>query len=245
MVAVLATFMAGCATTSGAEADVERSPEDPLEAINRPIFVFNDALDTWILRPVARGYDKVAPKPVKIGIANIYDNLNAPIWALNHALQGEFVAAGTQLGRFAINSTLGLLGLIDAAKDAGLNKDRANFNQTFGKWGIPNGPYLMLPFLGPSSVRGATALAVRWQTDVVVNYFDDNASVRDKLLIMELIDGRRRLLPLDKTRDEAPDEYILVREAYLSGERFEVYGAEDRPVELDFEDEIEEDFEEE
>jgi ABC-type transporter lipoprotein component MlaA len=97
----------------------------------------------------------------------------------------------------------------------------------------------MLPLLGPSTVRGAVGMFARYETDIVFNYFDDEASIRDKLIVMGIIDARRRLLSLDKTRDEAPDEYILVREAYLSGERYSVYGAEDTDVELDFEDEVE------
>jgi phospholipid-binding lipoprotein MlaA len=237
LAAMVAILMSGCATSQAASEGADDN--DPLEPVNRAVFAFNDTLDTLVLRPVAKGYDTVAPRPVKTGVANVFDNLSTPIWAANHLLQGEFAEAGIQLGRFAINSTLGLLGMIDAASDAGLQEKSANFSQTFGKWGIPTGPYLMLPFLGPSSVRGAVGLYARYETDIVFNYFDDEASIRDKLIVMGIIDGRRRLLSLDKTRDEAPDEYILVREAYLSSERYSVYGAEDTDVELDFEDEVE------
>jgi phospholipid-binding lipoprotein MlaA len=149
-----------------------------------------------------------------------------------------------------MNMTLGLLGLIDAASDAGLEKKNANFNQTFGKWGFGPGPYLMLPLLGPSSARGLVATVVRFETDVTWNYFD--ASERDKLIALQIIDTRRRLLPLDRAREEAPDEYIFVREAYTDNVRFEIVGRsnrEDDDISLDFEDEFEdwdeEEFEEE
>lgn len=247
--ALLATallVLSGCASQP---ATGDGETYDPLEPINRPIFAFNNALDRAVVRPIARGYDNVAPRPVKIGVANFFDNLNTPIWALNHLLQGEFVEAGKQTGRFVINSTLGVLGLIDAAYDAGLQKDSANFNQTFGKWGFGPGPFVMLPLLGPSSARGLVATAVRFQTDITWNYFD--ASVRDKLIVLQIIDLRRRLLVLDRAREEAPDEYIFVREGYLANERFEVIGRPNRPdddISLDFEDEFEdwedEEFEE-
>lgn len=236
LAALAAILVCGCATQPSAAENA--GDNDPLEPVNRAVFAFNDTLDTLVLRPVAKAYDTVAPRPVKIGVANVFDNLSTPIWAANHLLQGEFADAGIQLGRFAINSTLGLLGLIDAASDAGLQKKRASYSQTFGKWGIPSGPYLMLPLLGPSTVRGAVGAYARYETDIIFNYFDDEASIRDKLVIMQIIDARRRLLSFDKAREEAPDEYILIREAYLSSERYAVHGAEDTPVELDFEDEV-------
>jgi len=248
IVAVALLALGGCASQprSGDEGAY-----DPLESVNRPIFAFNNALDKAIIRPIAKGYDTVAPKPVKIGVANFFDNLNTPIWALNHLLQGEFVEATKQTGRFVMNTTLGLLGFIDAASDAGLEKKNANFNQTFGKWGFGPGPYLMLPLLGPSSARGLVATVVRFETDITWNYFD--ASERDKLIALQIIDTRRRLLPLDRAREEAPDEYIFVREAYTDNVRFEIVGRpnreDDQDISLDFEDEFEdwdeEEFEEE
>lgn len=231
--AVLA--LAGCASQPP-----PKEISDPFEPVNRPIFAFNNAIDRAVVRPIARGYDKVAPRPVKIGVANFFDNLNTPIWALNHLLQGEFLEATKQTGRFVINTTLGVVGLIDAAQDAGLEKKNANFNQTFGKWGFASGPYLVLPFLGPSSVRGLVATGVRFQTDITWNYFD--TGVRDKLFAVQLIDLRRRLLPLDRARQEAPDEYIFVREAFAANTRFEIVGRsnrQDEDISLEFEDEFE------
>jgi phospholipid-binding lipoprotein MlaA len=243
IVAVALVALGGCASQP---RSADEAAYDPLESVNRPIFAFNNALDKAIIRPLAKGYDTVAPGPVKTGVANFFDNLNTPIWALNHLLQGEFTEAAKQSGRFVMNTTLGLLGFIDAASDAGLEKKNANFNQTFGKWGFGPGPYLMLPLLGPSSARGLVATVARFQTDVTWNYFD--ASVRDKLIVMQIIDTRRRLLPLDRARAEAPDEYIFVREAYSDNVRFEIIGRpnrDDDDISLDFEDEFDDWDEEE
>lgn len=235
----VAAFMAlgGCASQPHDARD--GGAYDPLEPVNRAVFSFNRAADRALLRPVARGYDNVMPRPVKTGVANLLDNLSTPIWALNHLLQGEFAQAGRQSGRFLINSTVGLLGILDLASREGIEKRSANFNQTFGKWGVPPGPYLMLPLLGPSSARGAVATFARYETDVTWNYFDDRRSIRDKLVALDVLDTRRRLLPLDRMIDQAPDPYIFVREGYSQRVEFEIRGRgqADDDVALDFEDE--------
>lgn len=222
----------GCATAP-------RDPYDPLEPLNRQVFAFNQAADRFVLRPVARGYDHITPRPIKSGVANFFDNLSTPIWVLNHLLQGQPGEAGKQTGRFLLNSTLGVLGLWDFARETGLEKSRASFDQTFGKWGAPSGPYLMLPFLGPTSVRGGVGTYARFQTDIVWNYLDDNRSVRDKLVVLEIIDTRRRLLSLDRMIEQAPDPYILVREGYRQRAEHAIRGAPDRDedIGLEFEDE--------
>jgi phospholipid-binding lipoprotein MlaA len=229
--------LAGCATTP---RDPEaRDPYDPFEPLNRQVFAFNQAADRMVLRPVARGYDAVTPRPVKSGVANFFDNLSTPIWVLNHLLQGEFAEAGRQTGRFVLNSTGGILGLFDVAGDGGIEKKRAHFDQTFGKWGAPSGPYLMLPLLGPSTVRGGVGIYARFQTDIVWNYLDDNRSLRDKLVAVEIVDTRRRLLPLDRMIEQAPDPYIGVRDAFRQRAAFEIRGAgnPEDDIGLDFEDE--------
>lgn len=231
-----ALVLGGCATTT--EAKRERSDYDPLEGLNRAVFAFNMAADRAVLRPVTRGYDAVAPRPVKVGVANFMDNLGTPVWAFNHLLQGQFAHAGRQSLRFVMNSTIGLLGLLDPASHSGLARNSANFNQTFGKWGVPSGPYLMLPLLGPSSVRGGVAAYANYEASVMRRVFDDNRSVRDKLAVLAILDTRRRLLPLDRMIDEAPDPYILIREAYRQSVEFEIRGqGGDDDIALDFEDE--------
>jgi phospholipid-binding lipoprotein MlaA len=238
MVVALVTLgmLAGCATTSGAAA---RDPYDPLEPLNRQVFAFNQFVDRAAIRPIARTYDEVVPGPVKTGVGNFFENLSTPIWAFNHVLQGDLAEAGLQTGRFLLNSTGGILGLFDVATPAGLEKSRATYDQTFGVWGIPSGPYLMLPFLGPTTVRGGAAIYARFQTDLVWNYLDDNRSLRDKLTALEIIDLRRRLLPLDRTLRTAPDPYIFVREAYRQRSQHEIRQRrqQDVDVALEFEDE--------
>jgi phospholipid-binding lipoprotein MlaA len=227
--------LGGCASVPTAPED--RDPGDPFEPVNRQVFAFNQAVDRAVVRPVARGYDRVVPRPVKSSVTNVLDNLNTPIWALNHLLQGQFAEAGRQATRFVLNTTFGVLGIWDPAGGAGIERSRANFNQTFGRWGVPAGPYLVLPLLGPSSVRGVGALYVRSQTDVTWNYFDDNRSVRDKLIALEIIDTRRRLLPLDRTIRKAHDPYIFVRDAYRQRIEFEIRGHAGFPDDdFDFDD---------
>lgn len=234
---VVGSMLAGCASTpSDPEA---RDAYDPLEPLNRQLFAFNRAADRFVLRPVARGYDAVTPRPLKSGVSNFFDNLATPVWMLNHLLQGNILEFGKQTGRLVLNSTVGFLGLWDFAAETGLEKNRAAFDTTFGKWGIPSGPYLMVPLLGPSSVRGVAGTYARFQTDIVWNYFDDRRSVRDKLAALDAIDSRRRLLPLDRILDQAPDPYIFIRDAYRQQAEHAVRGppAQDDDIGLDFEDE--------
>lgn len=234
---LLLAAVSGCATTPRDAG--EREPYDPFEPLNRQVWAFNQAADRAVLRPVARGYDRVVPGPVKWSIANFFDNLSTPIWIANHLLQGNLVDASKQTGRFVLNSTLGLLGLWDPAGDNGLPRQPARFDQTFGKWGVPPGPFIMMPFLGPSSARGVVGMYARYETDIVWNWLDDNRSLRDKLVVLEVIDTRRRLLPLDGTIDGAPDSYILVRDSYRQRAEFAIRGAgaDDDDISLDFEDE--------
>ncbi|HUG98270.1 MAG TPA: VacJ family lipoprotein [Gammaproteobacteria bacterium] len=223
---------AGCASAP-------HDPYDPLEPLNRQVFAFNRAADRMVLRPIARGYDTIAPRPVKSGVTHFFDNLATPVWVLNHLLQGNLAEAGKQSGRFLLNSTGGVLGLFDIAGDGGIAKNSANFNQTFGKWGMPSGPYLMLPLFGPSSVRASIGLYARYETDVVWNYLDDERSIRDKLTALDIINTRQRFLSLDRMIDQAADPYIFVREAWRQRSEYEIRdpGSPDDDIGLDFEDE--------
>lgn len=226
----------GCASTPRDAG--ERDPYDPFEPLNRQVWAFNQAADRAVLRPVARGYDRVVPGSVKWSVANFFDNLGTPIWVLNHLLQGNLPDAGRQTGRFVVNSTLGLLGLWDPAGDNGLPRKPARFDQTLGKWGVPPGPFVMMPLLGPSSARGVVGMYARYETDIVWNWLDDNRSLRDKLVVVDIVDTRRRLLPLDGMLERAADSYILVRDSYRQRAEFAIRGAGgDDDVGLDFEDE--------
>jgi len=236
---LLALGLSGCAAY---HAGPDGETLDPLEPVNRPIFKFNRFFDRWILRPVTKGYDTVMPKGVKYGVSNFFVNWEAPIYVVNHVLQGQPGAALRQTGRFAINTTLGIGGIIDAATDAKLPAEPTGFGITLGKWGVKDGPYLMLPFLGPSNPRDALGMWADLQIDPIYNYKD--ASIRDKLLILRIIDTRRKLLGTDKAVNEAPDPYIFVREAYLQNRRYKIKGEEAEDNLDDFEAEFEEMLEE-
>ena len=234
LLALLLLGATGCASVP-AEQD-EASAYDPFEPLNRKVFAFNRAADRVVLRPIARGYDRVVPDPVKTGVSNFFDNLSTPIWVLNHLLQGNPGDAAHQTGRFLMNSTFGLAGLLDPASSNGLPQNTARFDQTFGRWGIPSGPFLMVPLLGPNTPRSLVGWYARSQTDVIWNRLDDNRSVRDKLMVLQFIDLRYGLLRFDRMIDEAPDPYIFVRESYRQRMEFEVRGEVGLEEEFEFDD---------
>ncbi len=245
---ILTLGLSGCASQRAAEEAGETY--DPLEPVNRPIFAFNMFLDRWLLRPVAKGYDTVAPKAVKHAVTNFFWNLEQPTYVVNHLLQGKPLGALRQTGRFVINSTLGLAGIIDAAKDANLPREPEDFGQTFAVWGWKSGgPFLMAPILGPTNPRDLIGWYLDFQTDLR-RHIDDEQT-RHILLALKIVDTRRRLLPADAAIAEAPDQYIFVREAWLAKRRFDIYDGNppddiddfEADFEAEFEAEFEEDFE--
>jgi len=144
-----------------------RSPQDPWESWNRGVYKVNVKLDNAIAKPVARTYVRIVPKPIRTGVSNFFDNLDTPTVMINDALQGKFLAAANDLGRFLFNSTIGLGGILDPATSAGMDKNNEDFGQTLGKWGVGSGPYLVLPLLGPSTARDGLAFLVDTQADLV------------------------------------------------------------------------------
>ncbi len=233
---ILAVGLLGCAANP--EQDSEET-YDPLEPMNRGIYAVNNTLDRFILRPVAKGYDTVMPRWIKFAVTNFFYNLEQPIYVANHLLQGKFLGAARQTGRFVINSTLGLAGIIDAAKDANLPREAEDFGQTLAVWGVGGGPFLMLPVLGPSNFRDGVGKLADAQIDPLIQYKERN--VRDKLIILKIIERRAALLPLDKAIKEAADPYIFVREAYLQNRRYNIFDGNPPEESLDdFEAEFEE-----
>ncbi len=146
-------------------ADADQAIADPLEGYNRVMFTFNDRLYFWVLKPVARGYGKVVPEPMRIGVRNFFHNLSAPIRLLNCLLQGKFAAFGGELSRFLLNSTVGVAGLMDPATYDGMKSYDEDFSQTLGFYGMGHGFYLVWPFLGPSSGRGTVGLVADYFTE--------------------------------------------------------------------------------
>jgi len=190
-----------------------RSPQDPWESWNRGVYKVNDKLDRAIAKPIARTYVRFVPQPVRTGISNIFDNLNTPTVMINDALQGKLLAAGNDLARFLLNSTLGLAGLLDPATPAGLAHNNEDFGQTLGVWGVHPGPFVELPLLGPSDLRDAPAKVVDTYTNP--RQYIDNTGVKYGLYGLDLVDRRAALLSLDPTLEHVFDPYAFVRDAFL------------------------------
>ncbi len=190
-----------------------RSPQDPWESFNRGMYRFNDALDRAVAKPVAKAYVKYVPETIRIGVSNFFSNLETPTVLINDALQGKFLAAASDLGRFALNTTLGLGGILDPATSAGLAHNDEDFGQTLGKWGVHPGPFLELPLFGPSDVRDAPARVVDTYTNP--RQYIKNNYIKYGLYLPDLTDRRAQLLSLDDTLKNAYDPYAFVRDAYL------------------------------
>ncbi|OGI43806.1 MAG: hypothetical protein A2150_05415 [Candidatus Muproteobacteria bacterium RBG_16_64_11] len=213
--------LVGACATNGAPAEVGNN--DPIEPLNRAVFSFNKHFDKYILKPVARGYDAGVPATVKLSVTNFFGNLVQPVVIVNDVLQGKFQQSGQDAARFAINTTMGVGGLFDAAQDFGLPINNEDFGQTLGVWGVADGPYLVLPILGPSSVRDGLG----WVADQFMyplNYHDDRGVIFGGRSL-DIVDTRARFLPSDKVLKQAAgdDEYLFVREAYRQRRRNLIY----------------------
>ena len=196
-------------------------------------------IDKVSTKPLAKGYRAILPGPVRKGISNFFGNLVAPRSAINNLLQGKPGHGASEIGRFVINSTIGIGGLFDIATASGLEEHREDFGQTAAVWGVPDGPYVMLPFLGPHTLRDAVFLPIDIVVDPLYQY--NNTSVRDKLYVLRLIDLRYRLLAADKFLEDSKDQYVTTRESYLQNREYEVYDG-DPPEDDDFfDDYLEED----
>jgi phospholipid-binding lipoprotein MlaA len=217
--------LAGCATTGG-------NPSDPFEGFNRAVFTFNDGVDKMLIKPVAIGYKTVLPTPVRTGVTNFFANLGDLWIGINNVLQGKVAAGVSDFGRFAINSTAGILGLFDVASNAGMEKHNEDFGQTLGRWGMGSGPYLVLPFLGPSSVRdGLSRLIVDWRGNPL--WYTGDVATGNTLVGVGLIDSRANLLAASDLAEQAAlDFYSYTRSAYLQRRRNLVYDG-DPPRETD------------
>jgi phospholipid-binding lipoprotein MlaA len=203
-------LLAGCATSG--------SPKDPIEGFNRAMFAFNEGLDTVIVRPVASAYDAVLPSPIRTGVTNFFGNIEDIFIGVNNLLQGKVPEAINDFGRVMINSTIGLLGVIDIASDAGLEKHDEDFGQTFGRWGVGNGAYVVIPVFGPRTMRDTVGLVLDVKADPVANHRPKRA--RDAAMVLRLVSDRANLLPADKVVEEAAlDKYSYMRDAYLQRRR--------------------------
>lgn len=221
----------------------ERSPSDPWEPLNRALYNASDAIDRATLKPVAKGYKKVVPSFIRRGVTNFSQNLFVPRSVINNFLQGKIEGGFSELARFMVNSTVGIGGLFDVTGASGLPRHDETFRQTFAVWGVPAGPYVYVPILGPFMLADAIALPFDLTTDPMWHY--DNASVRTKVYVVRIVDLRYRFLPADRLIEGSKDPYITVRESFLQNRVFEIHDG-DPPVDDDFYDDFyDEDFEDE
>lgn len=220
--AVLA--LTGCASTQTAS-------NDPLEGYNRAMYKFNDAVDTVVLKPVAKGYDAIVPEPISQAISNFFSNLGDIGVVINDLLQGKFEQAADDTGRFLLNSTVGVAGIFDIATGAGLPKNNEDFGQTLGSWGVEPGAYIVLPLFGPRTVRDTFGLVGDYYADPVT--YVEGPGAENAFRGTRLVDQREALLEAEKVLDEAAiDEYAYVRDAYLQRRLNLVYDG--NPPEEDF-----------
>ncbi len=210
-------ILQGCATVEG-----PTDPEDPFESFNRAMYSFNDTLDMAILKPVAQGYDAALPAPVNKGVSNFFSNIDDVVVIFNDLLQLKIEQTFSDTARLLLNSTIGILGLIDVASTMDLPKHDEDLGQTFGYWGIGTGPYLVLPFLGPNDIRDTVGLVGDAYVDPLNDITPDGT--RTGLVLLEGVDTRAGLLSASKVLKEAAlDEYLFVRDAYLQRRQNLVY----------------------
>lgn len=206
--------LSGCATTN--------NPRDPLEGLNRGVFAFNDTADKYVLKPVAMVYKNVLPSFVQTGVHNFFGNLT-DVWSgANNLLQGKGNAGMQDISRFAINSTFGILGLIDVAGNAGIPKHNEDLGQTLAVWGVPSGPYLVLPLLGPSTLRDTAALPGDWWGDIWTH--KDPVRWRNTGTVIKYVDARASLLDAsDLVEGAALDRYEFIRDGFLQRRESQIH----------------------
>jgi phospholipid-binding lipoprotein MlaA len=229
-------MLSGCATQSN---------KDPLEGMNRGIYKFNQVADDAVIKPVAKGYKAITPTPIRTGINNFFSNLGMITTVVNDLLQLKFAHAFTDAGRFVINSTFGIAGFIDVASMDKIEKRKEDFGQTLGFWGVGSGPYLVLPLLGPSSVRDTTGLVVDTTTSDPITYTHNIGEIRlhNQLRTAQFIDKRAELMTATDLVDDASlDPYAFTRDAYLQRRASQI---QDGAAQANNHEEFEEDSEEE
>jgi phospholipid-binding lipoprotein MlaA len=212
----LIALLAGCAGIPGP------NPRDPLEPFNRKVASFNEDVDSIVLKPVATAYRQGVPPIVRTGVANFFGNLQDAWTFVNSVLQWRIQDAGESLARVQINTTAGLLGIMDVASDLGIEKHKEDFGQTLGRWGVPPGPYIVLPLLGPSTLRDTLALPVDTKGDLVWRM--PHGDERTSLYVLRAVDRRSNLLRVSDVVDQAAlDKYSFTREAFLQKRRADVF----------------------
>lgn len=217
----------GCAATPGRTVN-----DDRWEGLNRGVYKFNDTVDRAALKPVAKGYRKITPGWMRTGIGNFFGNLDYPITIVHQFLQGKGVAGLKDTGRFLVNTTLGLGGIFDVATPMGLLANDEDLGQTLAVWGVGSGPYVTLPFLGPSSVRDAPSRFADFFLDAL-SYVDVPWEATWGKRALDAVHTRAELLPLDQTLERTFDPYAFMRDAWVQQREFEIFDGNPPPEVLD------------
>lgn len=210
-------ILSGCATAPGRTTNA-----DPWQKFNRGVYKFNDAVDRATLKPVAKGYQKITPQWMRTGVTNFFSNLGEPWTIVNELLQGKPKYMGQQTGRFLVNSVLGVGGLFDVASKMNLQERKEDFGQTLAVWGVPSGPYLVLPLLGPSNVRDGFGKIPGYYGDPV-RYADISWKTKTGLRVLDTISTRERLLSVEGTLDKAYDKYGVIRDVWTQQREYQIY----------------------
>jgi phospholipid-binding lipoprotein MlaA len=210
--------LSGCAST--AERVASKPVGDPLEPVNRAMYRFNDTADRWVLRPAAVGWRKTVPTPIRTGIVNILDNFTYPITVTNSLLQGKVKQSGSDLARFTMNTIVGLAGIFDPATAVGLVEHDEDFGQTLNTWGVPQGPYLMVPLFGPYTLTHGFGTLATAPLSPYISFQNPAAGLG--LYAIYSVDQRGNLLDADREVREAFDPYVFVRDAYLQNRAYKI-----------------------
>ena len=218
IVLLLLILVAGCAGQPAKRTD---PVADPWEPFNRKVYAFNEGVDKTILKPIAKGYDAIMPDGPQRGVRNFFHNIKFPMRFINLILQGKFQDSLTATGRFFLNSTVGLLGFFDVASHEGIADPDEDFGQTLATWGWKESRYLVVPFLGPLTIRDLGGRGVDTYANPVTYMAREHQEYVP--LIIDTISLRASLLSFDKDIEEAHDPYALVRDAYLQNRQFEIY----------------------
>jgi phospholipid-binding lipoprotein MlaA len=236
--ALLALLLSGCATTGA------RTPGDPLERMNRTTHRFNDAVDRAVLKPVATAYRDHLPQWLRTGIDNVMTHLAFPTTIVNDLLQLKVKDTLIDLGRFTVNTTLGIGGILDPASHFGIPRNDEDFGQTLGRWGVPPGPYLVLPLLGPSTARDAPSIVADGYTDIRTR-----ASLKDAeqwgIGALSIVNRRSELLAFDASFESAFDKYAFIRNAWLQRREYQVRDGEVEGIPQEELDDVDEELLEE
>lgn len=225
MLAGFLLLLAGCASVPYAD------PRDPLESLNRGVARFNDGFDNSLLKPVAASYKHHVPAPVRQGVSNFFGNLGDAWSAVNSALQLKAPEAAQSALRVAVNTVFGVGGLLDIAGEAGIERHKQDFGSTLARWGVPAGPYLVLPLFGPSTMRDTAGLPVDWLGNPM--RFVTPVAPRNSMYSLDAVDTRALLLPLGAIVDgSALDRYTFVRDAYLQHRKAQISADSDGDPEI-------------